>query len=1298
MDNVEYKAKLDQIKEMLNSQDYEGALDLVETIDWRRVKSVNTLCMVADIFEMNDMLEESKNILLQAYRHSSIGKTILYRLVEISLKLGDIDEAVHYFSEYIQAASNDNSQYILKYKIFRAKDAPILDQIAILEDYRRREFTERWAYELALLYGKAGMIDKCIETCDDMILWFSEGRYISKARELKSHMEFLTPEDIAKFRKGAEYSEVIKSVPSVSVRENEKVLQKLDQADAAIQRDAELAKKAAEASAKPMEAHEENYEFLYADDEDKQDADDLLKIHIDEEYDREDSENTSLFSETSLLREKLASSFKDVFSGFTKNKQDNDLLSTFSEHEEPQAEVVDETAYDFDVVRKLEPENFKHNSVYHTQELDKLRIAVENERKEKEKAEQNTLNEHDAGRIQELLERTANDLMQEILAKDKVNETIQSQAEEALGVVEKEHEDANKLLFGDESELVEEPEEAEEESEAAEAEEAEEEPEVVEAEEAEEEPEAAETEEVEVTEEESEVVETEEVEVTEDESEVAEAEEVEADTVEDESEAAEAEATETKSDAVATGEVEAVEIVETTEKEEQPKKKGFGGWLKNLFSKAMEPEKLEDSETAENSKTVEELESAEDLDSSGGASESEAELQDVSDVISESEIAEAAENEEIDEEIIQEEIIPEAEETVQEPIEELEAEKEIAEPEETEETVQESAEEMDAEDEISETEELVQEAVEEGEAEEIPEEVQEDEEIIEEIAEDFDLAEYEAMGNALSDVELDYSQEIESAEESDTVIVLPEVNEKSSEDEERREAEDVAAEAVVPENEEAESEVLESEASEDETPESEEVKVEASEDEAPESEEVGDEAPEDEESEADASEIEVVEAETSDKADEKSELEDLSAELRMLIAAADEVEEEISEIPQEAEDEEIELSAEGMILAEALAEVSIFDQIFSDNALLDEDIDKDFEAVEENTEISEAESSEEAAAVDKNENVEKAAAVDESEKLEEAAAVDERENVEEVATVDESESTEKEVVADGNESQENLGNTIIVEDPTEGLVQNDSSELSSDVFQQEKLTEEQIKIFSYFSIIPGMDQRLLNAMNNVYRYMGDKTSRRGNVAVMGRSGSGKSKMINCLINAIASGMGLEAVKMAKVDGAAMNSKDPAKVVSLMSGGFLVIENAGAMTGETVQKLSDAMSFRTDGLVLFLEDDAPQMRQLLGCNKEFAAKIDSAISIPVLTNDELVAFAKIYAMEKGYSFNQMGILALYTKISEGQEKTDALTIADVGILVDEAILKVHKGKLGKKVPMSRIDQDGRITIGEKDFKN
>ncbi|WP_461881841.1 tetratricopeptide repeat protein, partial [Fusicatenibacter sp.] len=190
---------------MVKKEDYEGALAVVESVDWRRVKSLRTLGMVADVYEANKRYPEAKKILLMAYDRSSIGKGILYRLVEVSVKMKDFDEAIDFYNEFEEVAHHDNSRYLLKYKILKGQKAPLEQQISLLEEYKEREFTERWAYELANLYSKAGETQKCVAACDELILWFSEGKYVTKAMELKMKYEPLSPSQKVKYEHRFDY-------------------------------------------------------------------------------------------------------------------------------------------------------------------------------------------------------------------------------------------------------------------------------------------------------------------------------------------------------------------------------------------------------------------------------------------------------------------------------------------------------------------------------------------------------------------------------------------------------------------------------------------------------------------------------------------------------------------------------------------------------------------------------------------------------------------------------------------------------------------------------------------------------------------------------------------------------------------------------------------------------------------------------------------------------------------------------------------------------------------------------------
>lgn len=188
-----------QINRLVEAQDYKGAMQIVDSIDWRRVKNVRTLCVVGEIYAANKRYEESKEIFLLAYHRATIGKNILYRLIEVSLKMGQISEATEFFDEYREVAGSDNSQYILRYKIARAKNASLNEQIRILEEYKEKEFTERWSYELAKLYYKAGDKQKCLDLCNEMILWFNDGTYVMKALDLKQRMGVLTGEEKEKY-------------------------------------------------------------------------------------------------------------------------------------------------------------------------------------------------------------------------------------------------------------------------------------------------------------------------------------------------------------------------------------------------------------------------------------------------------------------------------------------------------------------------------------------------------------------------------------------------------------------------------------------------------------------------------------------------------------------------------------------------------------------------------------------------------------------------------------------------------------------------------------------------------------------------------------------------------------------------------------------------------------------------------------------------------------------------------------------------------------------------------------------
>lgn len=199
MDKYEYKVRADEIKRLVSEGDYAGAMEICDTIDWNRVKSVMMLCTVSDIYKINRRYEDSKNILLLAYDRHPGGRQIVYSLCELSIKLEEFVQAIEYYKEFLQIAPKDTGKYILLYKLYEAQDAGLEDRIDVLKKLKQREYKEKWAYELAYLYHRNGNVTDCIEECDELILWFGEGKYVMKALELKMLHAPLTPEQQAKY-------------------------------------------------------------------------------------------------------------------------------------------------------------------------------------------------------------------------------------------------------------------------------------------------------------------------------------------------------------------------------------------------------------------------------------------------------------------------------------------------------------------------------------------------------------------------------------------------------------------------------------------------------------------------------------------------------------------------------------------------------------------------------------------------------------------------------------------------------------------------------------------------------------------------------------------------------------------------------------------------------------------------------------------------------------------------------------------------------------------------------------------
>ncbi len=949
MDKAEYQSRLEELNSLVKKEDYEGALAAVEAVDWRRVKSLRTLGMVADVYEANKRYPEAKKILLMAYDRSSIGKGILYRLVEVSVKMKDFDEAIDFYNEFESVAHHDNSRYLLKYKILKGQKAPLEEQISLLEEYKEKEFTERWAYELANLYSKAGETKKCVDACDELILWFSEGKYVTKAMDLKMKYEPLSPSQQVKYEHRFDYKK--NEEPSEDPEALEVRLAGESGATemAAAKETAEIpevkpvnggvmsqyvAGEEEQEAGSPYEAYEKTQK-AEAEAEQVQEYEALQQTapieEIPEEKAYADSTPTYL-GNTIDLHAELAKSIRDVFS-FRGKKQEETAVEEEASEEPVQYEVKDLEPEHLDVNVEVSPDA---NTTIKTRPQPKPKEKAEPVLPKAPKPEK----KYEEPDLEALFQETAANLSEEVAeeeAEEPVEQTAEVSAEPAA-----------------EAETAEQPMDPESEAKA-----------------------------------------------------LGEAEEPQAE--------AEAEPE------------EAAEPAAEAEPEE-----------------AAEPEaETEPEEAAEPQAEAEAEEAAEP------AAEAETEIE---------ETVEPAETPSMDATVVIPDLIP-----------------------------------------------------------------------VEETRATIDFGELQEALN----------EEVQAAEKA-SEIELP--DEESAADAEP--AAEPAAEAET----------------EPETP---------------------------------------AETEPADPF------------------------EPAGTQPIEITPEEIEIEVPTEPKRERVSDATI-------NMSVERATDATVQLIREN--------------------------------IPEGTVA---KSIEEVLREETPEETRLRILNDT---------------------------------QPDKLSDEQKALFTYFAKVPGMDIQILDAMHGVYHYAGDRTSRHGNIAIMGGYGTGKTKLSEDLVRAICADLKIPATKMARLDASVLNKKDCAQIVSKLAGGFLLIERAGLMYPETIEKLSQAMDFRTDSLVLIIEDEKVSMRGLLRNYPDFAKKFETVISIPVFTNDELVTFARTYARENGYKMDEMGVLALYTQIGNNQKEGEPMTISQVKDMVDRAIAHAEKGtrKFGRRMSRKHTDADDRVILYEKDF--
>ncbi len=960
MDKEEYRVKLDEINRIAEAGDFHRAAVAADEIDWKHVKSVRTLCMIGEIYEADKRYDDAIRVLKFAYRRASISKTVLYRLCLLSVRTGDLSAAKKYCAEFEEISPHDSSKYILRYRIMKAENASIADRIALLSEYKEKEYTERWSYELARLYKKNGENNKCIAECDDMILWFSEGKYVYKAMELKQTITPLTPEQQKKYDARFELKPIAIPEPAAeetASAEPEDTVPDLEKPDIAIE-DIVIPDVPVGPAPVPGMSDEEL----------------ARQAELRKEFSEENREN---------MTDRLVGGIRAVLSGLGVSAEEE--TAGEKEAEEPEeADLYKEEAIPFEV-KTLEPEIPGSESAAAPEEEHQMTLEDFNRAQPNEELD-----------LEQLLAETKNEFAEEVASG--AFERTDLPKDDGLPVV------------ADVEDVIKEAEEAE-----AAAKEKAEEPAV----------EEAAVEEI--------AVEEVAVEETAVEEEAVEEAAVEEPAVEE----AVVEEVATEEAAVEEAAVEdAVEAAAEAEPE----------------TPAIDP--LYDKETDESLGLTREFNFQEELKKAmmGGESLTEAAKK----------VSRMAE----DQEVPQADPLPVPEELM--------------------ETVEESAKEAAA----AVTGEIPKDAAE-AVAEEVPQEVAETvaEEAPKEVA--------------------------EAAADAPTLAIAA-----------------TAAAATIP---------------------------------------------------LAAAEVSTKEAAASVTA----------------------------EIPKESE------------------------------------LPKELFATEEELVVPE-------------ENLEAI-----------VAAVPEEDSADSANAASQS-------IIDDIMKQPEILHRIPVE--------------------PRSFDETEKKIFSYFAPIPGLSEQVTEAMADVYNNSGDKTSKSGNILLIGRPGSGKTKLADSLIRSICRNMNIKAARTAYIVASDFNEKNAAEVVAKLSGGFLVIEAAGELSDRSVEELLHAMEFRTDSLVVILEDEKADLTTLLNRHPEIQEKFTSRITIPVFTNDELVTFAKTYTKERGYKMDELAVLALYTMIGTNQKDAEPVTVGRVKDMVDGAITKAESGtrKIGRRFSKKATYEDGRAMLFEKDF--
>ena len=1058
MDKYEYKLKTEEMLELMEDGEYRKAAAAADLIDWKRVRNAGMLMNVSDIYEKTKEYQKSYDVMNLAYRRSEGSRKVIYKLCSLAIKTKNIDEAIDYYDEFIQIAPKDPNRHILRYQILRAQRAPIEQQIEALEEFKKAEYIEEWAYELAKLYREAGMMTECLEECDDLILWFSEGKYVYKAMELKMQYKPLSPSQQQKY--------------------------------------------------------DHRYEKLSSETEEIPD----LASYLGED---EEKDSASEGAETLGDTRSIGLTEQPVMENdSTSDMIDTDVV-TLEAAEEPDAEVenpeeavvetaeVIETAVDEpEVQEEVQPATVETSGDKRILSKDTASIPIvsKNPVKPVKKKLGDTMRLDEA--LQQLLnpkpevqaepgeevEPDMTDLEEDIAAIEDVEdlEIVNQLAEE------KKAEEASKerVVPSGMKELIPEPETEEELIEQAAEEASEDVPDdaaVIEAEEAEEE-------------------------------EILEAEEAEP---------------------------EEEEILEAGEAEPEEEE--------ILEVEEAEPEEEDILEAGEAEPEEEDILEIDEAESEDLTDESE-DLSEVEELISETEVV----NDEDDSEGA----------AVRETMDNKNNEEPILSPE-------------------------IQRLIDEIEGV-IPEEEEVDTTVSSEEVLEVEEEPHENMGELADDLRLgeDEYEDYDAYDWDD--------------------AEEFAEDDILDDYEESEDDLLDD--------------YEESEDDLPDDyEDADDDLFGDEEGYDD---LDAYGYEEDDEDDEVINPRDLFT----------------------AEDK---ISDDDLLGLNSYEEVPNFEDEFSVNP-------------------------------------------EHSEEPDDREIPDEDDGIDIMsATTPLSRKETAKLIATGKTSPLPLDEIADAMSDTGFIVHGRYDlETQSGIGTRAGLTDEQKKLFSYFVPVRGMSEQLVDVLEQDKNCTNRKgTSKTGNLLIIGNKGNGKTVLAVDVVKAIQKQRDIRQGKVAIVTGESLNKKRIGDIFRKLYGGALIIEKAGQMNEKTLAKLNKAMEQDTGELLVVLEEQRKPLDRLLSSNREFRRKFTSRLEVPIFINDELVTFGQTYAQENGYRIDEMGILALYSKIDSLQREDHAVTVAEVKEVMDDAIAHSQKAsakKLVKRVFGKNTDASDRILLSEKDF--